>query len=88
MILEPSSIGVTAAPDFTFITNVNSSNPEEGSAVENNEVVIGIPIRVEVNMTVNGFVFLTSFLSPASLLIPLPSLSVHSPCLGVDEKRT
>ena len=55
VILEPSSI-VTAAPDFTFITNVNSSNPEEGESMEDNEVVIGIPIRVEVNMSVNGYV--------------------------------
>lgn len=47
---------MTAAPDFTFITNVNSSNPEEGESMEDNEVVIGIPIRVEVNMSVNGYV--------------------------------
>ena len=65
LILEPSSMGATAAPDFTFITRVNSSNPEDGADVEDNEVVIGIPIRVEVNMTVNGFV-----VSSCSPLLP------------------
>ena len=53
IILEPSQV-ITAAPDFTFITTVNSSNPEENDTMENNEVVIGIPIRVEVNMTSTG----------------------------------
>lgn len=53
VILEPSSIS-SAAPDFTFITTVNSSNPEDDATVETNKVVNGIPIRVEVNMTLNG----------------------------------
>ena len=44
----------TAVPDFTFIVNVNSSNPEEGMDTDNNEAVIGLPIRVEVNMTTTG----------------------------------
>ena len=53
VLLEPSSM-LTAAPDYTFIVTANSSNPEEGKNVEDNEVVIGLPIRVEVNMTVTG----------------------------------
>lgn len=65
VILEPSSI-VSAAPDFTFITKVNSSNPEEEKDMENNEVVIGLPIRVEVNMTLNGLVFSFSLSSSSS----------------------
>lgn len=53
VLLEPSSM-LTAAPDYTFIVSANSSNPEEGKHMEDNEVVIGLPIRVEVNMTVAG----------------------------------
>lgn len=45
---------LTAAPDYTFIVSANSSNPEESKHMEDNEVVIGLPIRVEVNMTVAG----------------------------------
>ncbi|KAI1304094.1 Integrin alpha-PS2 [Halotydeus destructor] len=53
VVLEPSSM-TTAAPDFTFITTVNSSNPEEYPFNETNRVVTGIPIRVEVNLTLTG----------------------------------
>ena len=54
VILEPSSLS-SVAPDFTFIATVNSSNPEEPDTFEkDNKVVIGLPIQVEVNMTLNG----------------------------------
>ena len=63
VLLEPSSM-LTAAPDYTFIVSANSSNPEEGKNVEDNEVVIGLPIRVEVNMTVTGYVLCFNYHLP------------------------
>lgn len=54
IITEPAK-GVFSAPDFTFIANVNSTNPEfDDKAREDNQVAIGIPIKVEVNLVLSG----------------------------------
>lgn len=54
IITEPAR-GVFTAPDFTFVANVNSSNPEQDDKHrEDNQVAIGIPIKVEVNLVLSG----------------------------------
>lgn len=41
-------------PDYTFIIKVNSTNAERGNDTEDNTVILGMPLRVEVNMTLFG----------------------------------
>lgn len=55
VITEPARYGDFVSPDFTFMANVNSTNPEQDSAhMDDNQVVVGIPIRVEVNLVLSG----------------------------------
>lgn len=54
VITEPAK-GMFSAPDFTFVATVNSTNPElDDKAREDNQVAIGIPIKVEVNLVLSG----------------------------------
>lgn len=54
IITEPAK-GVFTSPDFTFIASVNSTNPEQDDKHrEDNQVEIGIPIKVEVNLVLSG----------------------------------
>lgn len=54
IITEPAR-GVFTSPDFTFVAQVNSTNPElDDRHREDNQVFIGIPIRVEINLVLSG----------------------------------
>lgn len=54
VITEPAR-GMFTSPDFTFIAQVNSTNPEQDDRHrEDNQVAIGIPIRVEVQLVLSG----------------------------------
>lgn len=53
-ILTEPARGVFSAPDFTFVANVNSTNAESERNIEDNQVAIGIPIRVQVDLTLSG----------------------------------
>lgn len=54
IITEPAR-GVFTSPDFTFVAQVNSTNPElDDRHREDNSVYIGIPIRVEVSLVITG----------------------------------
>ena len=53
VITEPAR-GPYVSPDFTFVALVNSTNPEPEERRKDNEVPIGIPIRVEVQLVLSG----------------------------------
>ena len=55
VITEPAGDSQLSEPDFTFVAQVNSSNPEQDERHrEDNQVAIGIPIRVEVKLVLSG----------------------------------
>jgi hypothetical protein len=54
--MEPSKTISATSPDYTFIIEVNSTNVEKVNDTEDNKVVLGLPLRVEVNLTIYGFV--------------------------------
>lgn len=53
IITEPAK-GVFTEPDFTFLATVNSTNPEQEGHREDNQVEVGIPIRVDTNLVISG----------------------------------
>lgn len=54
VITEPAR-GVFTSPDFTFVAQVNSTNPElDDRHREDNQVFLGIPINVEINLVLSG----------------------------------
>lgn len=54
VITEPAR-GQFTSPDFTFVGQVNSTNPEmDDRHREDNQVAIGIPIKVEVQLVLSG----------------------------------
>ena len=59
VITEPTRAGTGAtSDDFTFVALVNSTNPElDDRAREDNQVAIGIPIRVETKLVLTGSSF-------------------------------
>jgi hypothetical protein len=54
--MEPSKTISATSPDYLFIIEVNSTNVEKVNDTEDNKVVLGLPLRVEVNLTIYGFV--------------------------------
>ncbi|CAG2110666.1 unnamed protein product, partial [Medioppia subpectinata] len=54
IIMEPSKQISATSPDYTFIIEVNSTNPERVNDTDDNRVILGIPLRVEVNLTIYG----------------------------------
>lgn len=54
IIMEPAR-GMFSSQDFTFEATVNSTNPElDDRHREDNKMVIGIPIRVKVDLVLSG----------------------------------
>ena len=51
--LEPKIIG-NASSTLLFVMNVSSTNPELNHTLDDNEVKMSIPVRVEVNLTSTG----------------------------------
>ncbi len=54
--MEPSKTMSATSLDYFFIIEVNSTNVEKVDDTEDNKVFVGIPFRVEVNLTIYGFV--------------------------------
>lgn len=55
IITEPTRYGSFSEPDFTFVGLVNSTNPEADERHrDDNQVALGIPIRVEVSLVPSG----------------------------------
>uniref|UniRef100_A0A6G1SR37 Integrin alpha-8 n=2 Tax=Aceria tosichella TaxID=561515 RepID=A0A6G1SR37_9ACAR len=55
VITEPARGGQFTSPDFTFHAQVNSTNPElDDKHREDNQLAIGIPIRVEFQLVLSG----------------------------------
>ncbi len=54
--MEPSKTMSATSLDYFFIIEVNSTNVEKVDDTEDNKVLVGIPFRVEVNLTIYGFV--------------------------------
>ncbi len=58
--MEPSKTISATSPDYLFIIEVNSTNLEKVNDTEDNKVILGLPLRVEVNLTIYGFVLLVN----------------------------
>ena len=52
--MEPSKQISATSPDYLFIVGVNSTNTERANDTADNEVILGIPLKVEVNLTIYG----------------------------------
>ena len=54
IIVEPSKHISATSPDYTFIVEVNSTNLERTNDTDDNKVIVGIALKVEVNLTIYG----------------------------------
>lgn len=52
--MEPAKVNSASTPNYLFLMNVSSANAEDNSTLENNRYEIGIPLKVEVELSTFG----------------------------------
>lgn len=52
--MEPAKVNSASTPNYLFLMNVTSANGEENHTLANNQFQIGIPLRVQVDLSLHG----------------------------------